>query len=106
MYQRFDGQVGAIAYLLFVLLYFPCISTTAAMMREVSRAWTVFSVLWTTGVAYCVAVGFYQAATFLKHPESSSLWLIGIVCVAITTIFMIRAQAARDEKVGGIYEFA
>ncbi|HEX4045153.1 MAG TPA: Fe(2+) transporter permease subunit FeoB, partial [Gammaproteobacteria bacterium] len=29
MYQRFDGQIGAFAYLLFVLLYFPCVSTTA-----------------------------------------------------------------------------
>ncbi len=64
MYQRFDGRIGAMAYLLFVLLYFPCISTTAAMVRELNRRWTVFSVIWTTGIAYCVAVAFYQIATF------------------------------------------
>ncbi len=104
MYQHFDGQVGAMAYLLFVLLYFPCISTTAAMVREVSRVWTVFSVLWTTGVAYCVAVGFYQAATFVRHPFSSSLWLITLISVVGLAIFSIRAYAAYEER--GVYEFA
>lgn len=106
MYQRFDGQIGAIAYLLFVLLYFPCVSTTAAMLREVNKAWTVFSVVWTTGVAYCVSVAFYQAATFARHPLSSALWLIAIASVVTGAIMTIRAQAARDEKIRETYEFA
>jgi ferrous iron transport protein B len=63
MARQFDGTIGAIAYLLFVLLYFPCVSTVAAMSRELNRYWAAFSVLWTTGLAYGVAVGFYQVAT-------------------------------------------
>jgi ferrous iron transport protein B len=106
MYQRFDGQIGAIAYMLFVLLYFPCVSTTAAMLREVSRAWTVFSVFWTTGIAYCVAVAFYQAATFARHPLSSAIWLCLIASVITTVIMTIRTHAARDDKVRSAYEFA
>ncbi|MDR3477135.1 MAG: Fe(2+) transporter permease subunit FeoB [Gammaproteobacteria bacterium] len=90
MYQRFDGQIGAIAYLLFVLLYFPCVSTTAAMLREVNRGWTVFSVFWTTGIAYCVAVFFYQAATFARHPTESLAWMLGIVLVLVLTVFGIK----------------
>lgn len=89
MAQRFDGQIGAIAYLLFVLLYFPCVSTTAAMLREVHRGWTVFSVLWTTGLAYCVAVLFYQAATWLRHPVESTVWIMGIVAFMALTIMGI-----------------
>jgi len=81
MYQRFDGQIGAFAYLLFVLLYFPCVSTTAAMLREVSRGWTLFSVCWTTGVAYGTAVLFYQTATFARHPQASLCWILSIVAV-------------------------
>lgn len=106
MYQRFDGQIGAIAYLLFVLLYFPCISTTAAMLREVNRIWTVFSVFWTTGIAYCVAVAFYQAATFMRHPLSSSVWLAAITFVVGSVVMSMRAYAARDEQSGGAYGFA
>lgn len=86
MYQRFDGQVGAFAYLLFVLLYFPCISTTAVMARELNRTWTLFSVLWSTAVAYSAAVLFYQAATFLRHPVASTAWITGILILLGMTI--------------------
>jgi ferrous iron transport protein B len=98
MYQRFDGQIGAIAYLLFVLLYFPCISTTAAMLREVNRAWTIFSVLWTTGVAYAVAVFFYQAATYSRHPQSSLYWLSGIIVLFGLTIISARVYAKQPRR--------
>lgn len=64
MSRHFDGKIGAVAYLLFVLLYFPCISATAALARESSKRWAFFSVAWTTGLAYVVAVVFYQAAKY------------------------------------------
>lgn len=90
MYQKFDGQVGAFAYLLFVLLYFPCISTTAAMLRELHKGWSVFSVFWTTGIAYAVAVIFYQTATCLQHPVSSSLWIGAMMSFFILSFLSIR----------------
>jgi ferrous iron transport protein B len=105
MYQRFDGRVGAIAYLLFVLLYFPCISTTAAMLRELNRAWTWFSVVWTTLVAYGVAVGFYQLATFTRHPSTSLMWLTGIVSVFVGVVVTMR-MLANGVSTEGRYEFA
>lgn len=98
MYRRFDGQVGAMAYLLFVLLYFPCVSTTAAMLRELNRAWTLFSVVWTTGIAYCVAVAFYQAVTFSDHPVSSFAWLFGIFSVLVLTVLAIKLSAPKGKR--------
>lgn len=98
MYQQFDGQAGAFAYLLFVLLYFPCISTTAAMLRELHRGWSIFSVVWMTSVAYGVAVLFYQAATFARHPLSSAVWIAGIVGVFFATIWVIRRFADSRPK--------
>lgn len=98
MYQKFDGQAGAFAYLLFVLLYFPCVSTTAAMLREAHYGWSIFSVLWTTGVAYCVAVIFYQAATWSQHPLFSSLWILALGGVFMATLFFIRWYAVRAER--------
>jgi ferrous iron transport protein B len=106
MSQRFDGQVGAIAYLLFVLLYFPCVSTTAAMLREVGRGWTLFSVLWTTGVAYGMAVVFYQLATWVRHPSLSLLWAVSIIGLFIAVIMSMRFYVARGEKMRGHYELA
>jgi len=99
MYQQFDGQIGAFAYLLFVLLYFPCISTTAVMLRELHRGWSVFSAIWMTGVAYCTAVLFYQAATFVRHPYSSVIWMMSIIAVFSLTIIGTRWFAARDNRI-------
>ena len=106
MVDRFDGRIGAMAYLLFVLLYFPCVSTTAAMLRELNRGWTVFSMLWTTGVAYGVAVGFYQIATYQRHPFTSFLWIAGIVIVFSTVILTMRIMSGSPVKKGGRYELA
>lgn len=97
MYQQFDGQIGAFAYLMFVLLYFPCISTMAVMMRELNRGWSLFSGAWMTGVAYGASVFFYQAATWARHPLSSSLWLMGVAGVFIATIFAVRWYANAED---------
>ncbi len=90
MYQRFDGPIGAFAYLLFVLLYFPCIATVAAIRRELNWGWMMFSAVWTTGIAYCAAVLFYQTATFYRHPINSILWVLGIIIALTATIFGLR----------------
>lgn len=87
MVERFNNQTNALAYLLFVLLYFPCVSVTAAMIKEVQKGWTLFSICWTTGLAYSVAVIYYQAATFIAHPWSSSLW-IGGLCSMGALVFL------------------
>lgn len=78
MSQRFGTHQAAFAYLLFVLLYFPCVSATAAIYRETNLGWTVFIGSWTTGMAYWVSVAYYQTATFAEHPTSSLFWLLGL----------------------------
>ncbi|HTM64417.1 MAG TPA: Fe(2+) transporter permease subunit FeoB [Gammaproteobacteria bacterium] len=104
MYQKFDGKAGAFAYLLFILLYFPCISTMAAILRELHRGWGVFSGLWMTGVAYGTAVMFYQAATWTRHPAASASWIAGILAVFFGVIFLMRWYAARDDQLTQISE--
>jgi len=90
MVKRFKNQHSAFAYLLFVLLYFPCVSATAAMMKEVQKGWTLFSVFWTTGLAYGVAVCYYQCATLLSHPLQSSVWVISLSGLFALAIVMIK----------------
>lgn len=96
MYQKFDGKAGAFAYLLFILLYFPCISTTAAMLRELPRGWSLFSACWMTGVAYGTAVIFYQAATWARHPMVSLFWISAMTAVFLLTIFLINWYATHE----------
>ncbi|MEN8129109.1 MAG: Fe(2+) transporter permease subunit FeoB [Pseudomonadota bacterium] len=98
MASRFDGKVGAFAYLLFILLYFPCVATVGAIARETGRAWAAFVALWTTGVAYTTASLFYQAATFSQHPGSSSAWIISLTLLAITVIMGLRLWGGRATR--------
>ena len=87
MAKLFPNKAAAFAYLLFVLLYFPCVSATAALYRETNWGWTIFAASWTTGLAYVVAVLYYQLATFAQHPTSSISWVIGLSLVMAATIF-------------------
>lgn len=60
-----DGMtpLTAYSYLLFILLYFPCLATVAAIKGETgSWRWAVFLAVYTTGVAWVVSAAFYQVA--------------------------------------------
>ena len=51
----------AFSYLLFVLIYFPCIATIAAIKGETgSWKWAMFAALYTTLLAWIVSAVFYQ----------------------------------------------
>lgn len=95
MYSAFGGPVAAFSYLLFVLLYVPCISTTAVMRKELNARWMWFSVAWSFGLAYLVAVMFYQFATVTLHPFSSICWIVGLLNVLALTLLMMRQYAKK-----------
>ena len=98
MTERFDGQSGAFAYLLFILLYFPCVATIGAIKREAGRAWAVFVASWSTSVAYITAVIFYQAANYSAHPASSTFWIGLMLLLFISAVIGLRLWGARGVK--------
>ncbi len=98
MVAKFGSQTAAFAYLLFLLLYFPCVSVVAAISRELNPRWAIFSVIWTTGIAYVTAVLFYQFATFSFHPKSSIAWIVGIIGVLVSCLYVLKKQIQRRNK--------
>ena len=90
MQKRFDGQAGAFSYLLFILLYFPCVATIGAIKREAGKNWAIFVAIWTTTVAYLVASTFYQVATYAKHPDSSLVTLLVLWSAFAVFMFLLR----------------
>jgi len=56
-------QRSALAFLIFILLYCPCIASLAAIGNETgSRKWVAFSILYNTGVAWLMSYGVYHLA--------------------------------------------
>jgi len=96
MQHSFDGQAGAFAYLLFILLYSPCVAATAAIYRETSATWATFTAIWTTSLAYFTATLFYQIATFEAHPENTLLWVLTLGGIFLLVI-LILWQKGRHE---------
>ncbi|SJM91721.1 Fe(2+) transporter permease subunit FeoB [Crenothrix polyspora] len=96
MRHSFDGKAGAFAYLLFILLYAPCVAATAAIYRETNANWTVFVVLWTTGLAYGSATIFYQAVTYMQHPGYSLCWISGLLGLFLTVLFGLWLYGRQD----------
>lgn len=99
MSHYFSGKFAAFSYLLFILLYFPCISTMAVMQREIGKAWAYFSMVWSTGVAYAVATLFYQTVTFQQHP------LTTLFCYLIVTIGLFATRVFLNFKTNSPSEF-
>ena len=63
-----DGitPLAAFSFLLFVLLYFPCIATIAAIKGETgSWKWAVFAALYTTAVAWIISALVFQIGSLI-----------------------------------------
>ncbi|MDP2195969.1 MAG: Fe(2+) transporter permease subunit FeoB [Rhodocyclaceae bacterium] len=97
MAARFDGTAGAFAYLLFILLYFPCTAAIAAVYQESGMRWTLFVAAWTTGMAYGLATLVYQGATYASHPSTSLAWIVGIIGAFALVLFGLRRHGQREE---------
>ncbi|MCB1788593.1 MAG: Fe(2+) transporter permease subunit FeoB [Gammaproteobacteria bacterium] len=98
MQARFDGQAGAFAYLLFVLLYFPCVATIGAIRRETGGAWAAFVAAWSTAVAYATATTYYQFATYAQHPTQSLLTILAAALSMIGVLLGLRLWARRNGR--------
>jgi ferrous iron transport protein B len=79
MTSRFDGLAGAFAYMLFILLYTPCVAALGAIRHEAGLAWTAFAAGWCTLLGYTSAVAFYQVATFARDPAAAANTLAACV---------------------------
>ena len=82
MQSLFHGEIGAFSYLLFILLYMPCVATIGAIYKEIGAFWAAFSTGWSVLAAYSAAVICYQIGTFGDNPWAATGWLALAVALA------------------------
>jgi ferrous iron transport protein B len=58
--QKVFTPLVSICFMLFVLIYFPCVAVIAAIKKESSWGWAVFTMAYTTTIAWLVAFATYQ----------------------------------------------
>jgi len=65
--QQIDW-VQAYSFMLFTLIYTPCLATVATLRAEAKSGWyTALSLAWPMTLAWSISTGFYQAARFLGY---------------------------------------
>lgn len=104
MKALFGSGLAAFSYLMFVLLYVPCIATLGAIYKEYGLFWTGFSTIWSTMAAYVVAVVLYQTgAAMLGLEHDIWFWLPTMTLAAFIgyglLFFAGRRQAASEQLI-------
>ena len=98
MQLSFNGKAGAFAYLLFILLYAPCVAATAAIYRETNLAWAIFVLFWTTGIAYMAAVISYQALTFQDNPIVAMTWILSLLGCFLGVVLLLKIWGNKQNQ--------
>ena len=76
MQRLFATSLAAFAYLVFILLYMPCVATIGAIYKELGAFWATFSTAWSVASAYCLAVIAFQIGSFAAAPAASALTIV------------------------------
>jgi ferrous iron transport protein B len=95
----FSGQLAAFSYLLFILLYTPCVAAMGALVNEFGAKWARFAALWTFALAYGTATVVYQGATIAEHPMQSISW-IGFFALALVMFYLwLKRQGKKAQQI-------
>ncbi|MGB0691618.1 MAG: ferrous iron transport protein B [Pseudomonadales bacterium] len=90
MAALFVTPFAAFCYLVFVLLYAPCVAVLGAISKEAGTKWMLLTFAWTTGLAYVTASSIYQIGMLTTTPVFSTLWLAGCIVVSVVAVRMLR----------------
>lgn len=95
MRQMFGSTSAAIAYLLFVLLYIPCVAAMGAVYRETGTRWTLLVGIWSFSMAWGSGTLWYQFAQIGTSPVSALSWIGGLLLAAAVAVLMLRRAGQR-----------
>jgi ferrous iron transport protein B len=58
--QKVFTPLVSFAFMLFILIYFPCVAVIAAIKKESNWRWAIFTMVYTTAIAWMLAFATYQ----------------------------------------------
>ena len=64
--QKVFTPLVAFGFMLFVLIYFPCVAVIAAIKKESNWKWALFTMVYTTAIAWIVAFLTYQIGSLIS----------------------------------------
>ena len=95
MAALFGSQYAAFCYLVFVLLYAPCVAVLGAINKEAGMNWMLLTFGWTTGLAYIVASCLYQLGSIVRDPVFALSWIAGCLLFSVLAVRSLRRIGKR-----------
>jgi len=102
MAELFSTKFAAFCYLLFILLYTPCVAVIGAVVRESGAYWAGVVVGWSTILAYTVSTSVYQVGTFGSHPVFSMTWLLASTIALFAAYLILKKIAIFEARRSGL----
>ncbi|MFU8781279.1 MAG: ferrous iron transporter B, partial [Kiritimatiellia bacterium] len=96
MRQGFGSAAAVVAYLLFVLIYCPCLAVVGAIYQEAGLRWAIFSTVYLTVLAWVIATMFFQCTRFLAFPLQAGAWLLGCGAAIAAGIYLLHDYGKRQ----------
>lgn len=93
----FFTPASAISFMVFCLLYSPCLATISVFKKEIGSKWTWISVLMQFAIAYVVAFVAYRIALIAEAIGLGNvIWiLIAVFAIAFSAVFIFKKAKAK-----------
>ena len=94
----FPGPSSVLAFLVFALLYCPCISTMAVLSKEIGRKWTFLGIVAQFIIAYVVALFTYNVFGACEKFGVLPVLIVFLVFIIIVVSFIKICSAIKKSK--------
>ena len=97
--KGFGSEAAAFSYLLFILLYTPCVAALGALVSEFGAKWARFAAFWTLGLAYGAATICYQLLTIKEHPIQSISWVVFFTVALYVFYLWLKKKGKKAQQI-------
>ncbi len=98
MNHFFPSAWAAFCYLVFILLYAPCVATLGVMQKEAGSGWLQFSIAWSLLLSYWLASNLWHLSLLIEAPIKSFGWMVISTLVLIFSYRLIRYRVQRHYR--------
>lgn len=96
MTALFPSAWGAFCYLVFILLYAPCVATIGAMQKEAGQVWLYFSMAWSLLLSFWLASLLWHMSLLLASPLYAGSWIVGSTLILYVCYKLILMRMKKD----------
>ncbi|MDG3085896.1 Fe(2+) transporter permease subunit FeoB [Vibrio hannami] len=102
--SNFVSAHAAFAYLIFILLYTPCVAAMGAYVKEFGRPFATFIGSYTMALAYTSAAFYHNLMQFGSHPITSATWVSIVIALWLATYLLLKKKGENQIKAQAVIQ--